>query len=90
MADDMMLAGKLDLAAVSKLHSDLIAAEGDLSVNMQDVTQIGALCLQTFIAAARDAAEKGNRFDLTEVPEHITQQIESMGCDPANLAGDAA
>jgi chemotaxis protein CheX len=89
MAETLSPEGKLDLAAVAKLHGDLMAAQGkDITLDMSGVTQIGALCLQTCIAAARAAKEAGHGFELVNVPETVADHIQIMGCDAQNLAGD--
>ncbi|MGC1496001.1 MAG: STAS domain-containing protein [Sulfitobacter sp.] len=83
MADQLSLSGKLDLAAVGGLHADLLARIGqDITLNMAHVTHLGALCVQTMIAAAKSTHDAGCSFHMTETSDRVLGQLAAMGLTP--------
>lgn len=91
MSDPLSPKGKLDLSAVASFHADLTARAGqDTVLDLSGVTQFGALCLQACIAAAKEAASAGVKFDIINVPEHVAAQIAAMGFTPETLAKGAS
>ncbi|MEM9969150.1 MAG: STAS domain-containing protein [Pseudomonadota bacterium] len=90
MVETLAPRGKLDLAAVAQLHRDLHAvAEHDVVLDLTDVTQIGALCLQSCVAAARRAHVAGTSFKLAGVSPQVAEHITAMGFNSQNFAGDS-
>ena len=91
MPETLAPTGKLDLAAVSKFHKDLLAAaDQDIILDLGEVTQMGALCLQACIAAAQLAQAGEHSFELHNVPDTVAENIKSMGFDAQNLLGSLA
>lgn len=87
MADTMMLEGKLDVSTVPALHAALLKrADQDVVLDLSEVTHIGALCVQTCLAAARHAQEAGTSFRLTNVPDGVLAQLSCMGFSPETLS----
>ena len=86
MVEKLSLKGKLDLAAVGELHTDLLACEGkDVIVSLGDVTHLGALCLQTMIAAATSARNAGHTFQVVDTSDRVLGQLSAMGMSPETI-----
>lgn len=86
MAEVLSLEGRLDLTAVGKLHEDLLARAGnDLVVQMDHVTQLGTLCIQTLIAAANTARANGHSFKLANTSDRILGQLATLGMTPETI-----
>ncbi len=86
MAEMLRAPARLDLAAVGPLHADLLAhAGGDVTVDMADVTQIGALCAQTIIAGARAISGAGCQMRLINVSDRVLAQLAAMGLTPETM-----
>lgn len=82
-----MLSGKLDVTAAATFHAELAARIGqDIVLDCEKVTQIGALCLQSCLAAAREARKNKTRFDIINVTDPVLVQLTSMGFTPETLA----
>ncbi len=78
---------KLNLSAVSGLQRDLLAIrDGDVSVEMQDVTHLGALCAQLMIAAGRLAQAEGHQFEMMNTSDQVIDQLALMGMTPQTIA----
>ncbi|MEW9922072.1 STAS domain-containing protein [Marimonas sp. MJW-29] len=91
MADPVVLEGKLDLATVSALHATLGARlDDDITLDFAKVTQIGALCLQVCLAAARAARAAGKVVSVINLPDPVATQLACMGFDAERLAEGAA
>ncbi|GAA6175419.1 STAS domain-containing protein [Sulfitobacter pacificus] len=87
MGEPLMPEGKLDVAAAVSFHSELTARIGqDVIIDCEKVTQIGALCLQTCLAAAREARRNQTRFKMINVSDPVLVQLTSMGFTPETLA----
>ncbi|MEM6941815.1 MAG: STAS domain-containing protein [Pseudomonadota bacterium] len=86
MAEVVALEGKLDLAAVGPLHAALSKHAGkDVVLDLEKVTHIGALCVQTCIAAARQAKSSGTMFDIQNASDHLLVQLNWMGLTPEDI-----
>jgi chemotaxis protein CheX len=87
MAEPIAPSGKLDLSAVGSLHATLVERVGqDVVLDLKDVSHIGALCVQTCIAAARSAQDTGHAFRVINATDQVLGQIASMGLTPETLA----
>ncbi|THH38477.1 anti-sigma factor antagonist [Aliishimia ponticola] len=85
MSEPLHLPERLDLAAATKLATDLRAMDGDITLDASQVKHLGALCLQTLVAASRKAKAGGHSFALTDTPEKVLHQLEFMGASPEQL-----
>ena len=86
MTDPLKPEGKLDLTAVSDFHDQVRAiAERDVTVDLEKVTLIGALCLQVCIAAARSAKAANTKFQIINATDTVLAQMKSMGFTPESL-----
>lgn len=86
MAEPLMPEGKLDVTAVKTLHAELVSRLGqDIVIDFEKVTQIGALCAQTCLAAAREAQSAQTCFDIINVSDPVLVQLASMGFTPETL-----
>lgn len=91
MADPVAPSGKLDLTAATALQREFTERSGqDVLLDFEQVTSLGALCLQLCIAAAREARSAGNSFEIINVTEPVAVHMESMGFTAASLAEGAA
>ena len=62
----LILAERLNTMAAASLHKALLARRGqDLALDAGSVTDMGALCLQLLLAAARDCRAAGRSFCIT-------------------------
>ncbi|MFK7835800.1 MAG: STAS domain-containing protein [Sulfitobacter sp.] len=87
MTEPLTPEGKLDLSAIPALHQALLSQLGqDIVLDLGHVTQMGALCLQTCLAAAKDTRAAGQSFEIVNVPEVVEAQICSMGLTIEKLA----
>lgn len=87
MSETIALLGKLDVTAAAAFHEKLTARLGqDIVLDCEKVTQIGALCLQSCLAAAREARKNKTRFDIINVTDPVLVQLTSMGFTPETLA----
>ncbi|KIN65029.1 hypothetical protein Z946_3926 [Sulfitobacter noctilucicola] len=83
----MSPSGKLDVTAVSSLHADFVAHSGkDIVLDLGAVTQFGALCLQTCLAAAQAAKRSETTFEIVNATDPVLAQIGAMGFTPETLA----
>lgn len=83
MAETLLLEGKLDIAQVAQLHHALATRlDADLQIDFARVTQIGALCLQTLIAAGRAIRAAGHKLMFANINEIVLAQFHAMGCAP--------
>lgn len=79
--------GKLDVTAAPGLHAALLdRKDQDVQIDMTDVTLIGALCLQTLIAAARSAHEGHHDFQISNTSDLVLAQMAAMGMTPEQIA----
>ncbi len=91
MAEQLSPSGKLDLSAVAGLHADLLAvSDKDVTVDLADVTLMGALCLQSCLAAARAAKDAGTDFTFLNMTDQVRAQLSAMGFSPETLMEGAA
>ena len=85
MSDPLKLPPRLDLSAAMQLASDLRAVKGDIHVDLTGVSHLGALCLQTLIAASRHARAGGHAFHMTGTSDKVLEQMKLMGTSPETL-----
>jgi len=90
MTEVIALAGKLDIRAVGPLH-ELLGGHlsGDVTLDMGQVTHVGALCLQTLIAAARAVRATGHQLAFVNVSAALEAQFLTMGATPALISEGA-
>ncbi|MCX7559768.1 STAS domain-containing protein [Sulfitobacter sp. F26204] len=87
MAETFIPEGKLDTSAAVGFHAALLAHVGqDIVIDLHKVTQIGALCCQLFLAAARTARSSHAGFSVINVTDPVLVQLASMGLTPETLA----
>lgn len=87
MTEVIALEGKLDIRAVGPLH-DLLGGHlsDDVTLDMDRVTHLGALCLQTLIAAARALRASGHNLTFLNVSDALETQFHNMGVTPALIS----
>lgn len=86
MAERIALKGKLDLTAASHVHGLIAARRGsDVEIDLGAVSQIGALCLQVLISAAKTATAHNTAFSITGCATRVRDQMAAMGVPPENL-----
>lgn len=89
MSDLLVPPPRLNVTAVTDLHQQLQAAPGPVvRVDMREVVFLGALCLQTFISAARSLQAAGGALRLINTPDGILAQMKVMGVGPETLVED--
>ena len=87
MGDAVAPSGKLDVSAASDLHAAFVAQPaGDVVLDLSGVAQLGALCLQVCVAAAKTLQAQGHRLEVVNTPDSILAQMQSMGFTPETLA----
>lgn len=86
MSDPIVLTGRLDLAAAAPLQAQLSPLTSKpITLDLSAVTHLGALCLQTLIAAARACATEGGTLNLANVPDAVIAQLACMGSSPEQI-----
>ncbi len=91
MADPVVLAPKLDVAAASSLLVTLRDhKEPELIIDMSDVKLLGALCLQVLLSAAKTAREEGREFSIIHASDRVIDQMRLMGMTPETIARGCA
>ena len=85
------LTARLDSAAAAALARDLgTRLEQDIDLDAGDVTQIGALALQTLVVAAAHWRTAGRTFSVSNIPPAVRDQIADLGvADMSMIAGVA-
>lgn len=87
MADALSPKGKLDLTAASDLHAAFIAHPGgDVVLDLNEVAQMGALCLQVCLSAGKTLHAQGHRLEIINTPDAVLAQMKNMGLTPEILA----
>ncbi|WP_432816853.1 STAS domain-containing protein [Sulfitobacter sp. JB4-11] len=90
MADVLTPKGKLDLAAATDLRTALMAQpDGDITLDLGQVTQIGALCMQVCVAAGKSLRAKGHYLQIINTPDPVMAHLQAMGMTPETLAEGA-
>lgn len=80
MAEVVTPKGKLDLSAVADLHTALGSLSGrDVVVDLSEVTQLGALCMQAIVSASKSAEADGTSFEVRGASEQVAAQVATMG-----------
>ena len=86
MGETIVLPPRLDLSSVTALHTDLCAnADQDLTLDLGQVSYLGALGLQLMIAAARNAKETGTTLSLRNINDSIVAQMRLLGANPETI-----
>lgn len=87
MTETLQLTGRLDLPAAGPLHDQLGPMIGkSITLDMASVSHIGALCLQTLIAASRATQAQGGTLDLINTPDQLIAQLSAMGSSPEQIS----
>lgn len=87
MAEPLIPESRLTVTQAAGLHSALMARAGqDVTVDMAEVTQLGALCLQVLISAAKSFRTAGAALHLANVPDKVLAQMTVMGMSPETIA----
>lgn len=87
MAEPLVLAPKLDLAAASDLMTALRSRkEAEVIIDMSDVKHLGALCLQVLLSAAQTAQAEQRRITITNTSDRVLDQMRVMGMTPETIA----
>jgi len=82
------LDGRLDFAAAPELKAEILGHIGhDLEINASGVAHLGTLCLQVLIAASKEWASTGQKFNLTSPSDICTKQLSLHGFSPDTLSG---
>jgi len=80
MAEVISFTGKLDFSAATDMHATLTRhASQDMQLDLEDVSQIGMLCLQVLVSAAKTAQAQGTGFELIRTPPRVRDQMALMG-----------
>lgn len=91
MTEPVILESRLGSGRAADLRAALLAcANGATVVDMQHVTQLGALCLQVLISAAKTARVGGRPFQIIGVSDPVLDQMRLMGVAPDALWGEPA
>ncbi|WP_299737186.1 STAS domain-containing protein [uncultured Roseobacter sp.] len=87
MSDPIALPARLDLSAASSLMTTLKdQGEGDLVMDLSEVSHLGALCLQVMISAATSAIAAGRSVSVLNASERVTDQLRVMGMTPEAIS----
>jgi len=77
---------RLDTGAVPALIDTLRAHQGaNLALDASDLTQIGALAVQTIIVAANDWQDAGHALTLENVSDGVEEQLRLLGTSARTL-----
>ena len=89
MTETILLPPRLDTAALRSLAQGLSSATHaghDIELDARDVTHMGALSAQLFVAAARDARARGATLTFTSISERAMDQLAMMGLTPTRIS----
>jgi len=79
---------RLDFHAAPNLKAEIIGQVGnDLKINASSVTHMGTLCLQVLVAASKDWAGNGLKFELTSPSDTCASQLSLHGFSPETITG---
>ena len=81
MSSSIILPARLDLSEAQSLHKEMTKLDmsSEIVCNAAAVTHVGAICVQTLIAAARSALDAGGKLTLENVSERVEKQLAAMG-----------
>ncbi|GLT10241.1 STAS domain-containing protein [Sulfitobacter porphyrae] len=86
MAEPLIPESRLNVTQAAGLHAALMARAGqDVTLDMAEVTQLGALCLQVLVSAARSLRAAGAALHLVNVPDKVLAQMTAMGMSPETI-----
>jgi anti-anti-sigma regulatory factor len=87
MTEVLTLDGKLDANAATELHASLKPhLNADLTLDFAKVTELGALCLQTLIAAGIALREGGHQLTFLNIDKNVEMNMAWMGTAPAQVS----
>ena len=87
MNTPIILQSKLDLPAAGPLAKSILdIAEGDVVLDAQGVSQIGALCVQVMLSAATSAKKSGRALSIINTNDKILEQLSYFGLTPESIA----
>ena len=86
MSEPLKLPARLDLSAANDLVESLRKVEGDILLDASEVSHLGALCLQSLVAASRKASANGHKFQMDGASDKVLEQMKYMGATPDQLA----
>lgn len=91
LTDIVKLPARMDLSAAPAFVAELTSKDfsGDVTLDASDVNQLGMLCAQAMIAAARSASAEGGKFALTNVNEKVEEQLACLGLTVQDVEGGA-
>ena len=82
MSTEIMLPEKLDTATAAELQEMLAAAgESDLVLKASQVTQLGGLCLEVLLSAAKTANSAGKSLTVSEPSDKFAEHLAVFGLD---------
>lgn len=84
MTQTIQLSANLDVLASAPLKAALVAARGaPVSLDASDVQRFGGLCLQVLLAARRQWASDGARFEIVRTSAAFLEQARLLGATEA-------
>ncbi|QFT59965.1 hypothetical protein FIU94_14125 [Sulfitobacter sp. THAF37] len=87
MSEPLIPESRLNVTQAASLHAAMKARAGeDLTVDMRQVVQLGALCLQVLVAAGKSARTAGETLQLINVSDQVLAQMNVMGLSPEAIA----
>ena len=90
MTNTVTLDAKLDLSAASELMTALKAQDDEeVVLDFQDVTHLGALCLQVLLSAAKTTLAQGRTLSFVNISDRVVDQMRVMGMTPEAIAKGA-
>ncbi len=89
MTDIVKLPARLDLSAAPGLVADLQSQDfsKELTLDASEVKQMGALCTQAIISAARASYAAGGSLTMKDASERVQNQLACMGLSIQDLEG---
>lgn len=81
----------MDLSAAQSFVTGLSEKDfaSEITLDAEEVTHLGALCVQAILAAARASKSAGGQFAVINIGENVESQLECMGLSAETLAGGA-
>ncbi len=87
MSGALPLPARLDLSAATRLLADLRKQDGPIRLDASSVTHLGALGVQTIVAASRAARARGDDVEINDPSEKMIEQMQIMGVTQEQLVG---
>lgn len=87
MNKPIILQSKLDLPAAGPLAKSILdLEEGNVVLDAQEVSQIGALCVQVMLSAATSANKSGHALSIINANDRVLEQLSYFGLTPESIA----